>query len=191
MKEEFRLFLLRKLILLAAVVFACALFSLAPAPSGQNNLPLLDLASATSVQAKGGVREKIVFAAEGSIYVVNSDGTGLQELIPAAANTVNITPSWSPDGSQIAFASNRDSQYPNNLDIYVMQADGSSRMELADLDGRPRALLGADADGSPGLVLLGPSGSARAELRVSPSDAASLVLEGNKGSFRAPEGRLD
>jgi TolB protein len=32
-----------------------------------------------------------------------------------------MNPAWSPDGSRIAFTSNRD----GNLDIYVMAADGS------------------------------------------------------------------
>jgi TolB protein len=34
----------------------------------------------------------------------------------------DMNPAWSPDGSYIAFTSNRE----GNLDIYVMSADGSN-----------------------------------------------------------------
>ena len=37
-------------------------------------------------------------------------------------------PSWSPDGSRIAFTSYRD----GNWDIYVMDADGSNQQRLTD-----------------------------------------------------------
>jgi len=37
-------------------------------------------------------------------------------------------PSWSPDGSKIAFWSDRD----GNSDIYVMNADGSEQTRLTD-----------------------------------------------------------
>jgi hypothetical protein len=68
-----------------------------------------------------------------------------------------------------------------------MFPDGSSRLELADEDGRPRAILGADEHGSPGLLLVDRLGQPRATLRVSPSNSASLVLEGLDGAvFRAP-----
>jgi Tol biopolymer transport system component len=131
MKEKLGLPQLRKSIVVVAVcVFA--LFALISAPPRQRYSPFPALLTATSVQAKVGAREKITFASEGAIYVVNSDGTGLRELIPAASPTVNLTPSWSPDVSQIAFASNRDSHYPHNFDIYVMQADGSNVRRLTD-----------------------------------------------------------
>ena len=68
-----------------------------------------------------------------------------------------------------------------------LQPDGSSRLELADDTGRPRAILGADARGTPGLLLVDHQGRARASLEVSPRGEPSLVLEGERGAvFRAP-----
>jgi len=67
-----------------------------------------------------------------------------------------------------------------------LEMDGSSRLEIADQTGRPRAILGASDDGSPGLVLVDRQGRPRAELSVS-ADSSSLRLEGRDGSvFKAP-----
>ena len=40
----------------------------------------------------------------------------------------NLAPAWSPDGSQIAFMSNRD----GNREIYVMDVDGSNPVRLTN-----------------------------------------------------------
>lgn len=60
------------------------------------------------------------------IYVMNADGSNPTRLTdhPAADNN----PSWSSDGSKIAFHSNRD----GNWEIYVMNADGSNPTRLTD-----------------------------------------------------------
>jgi Tol biopolymer transport system component len=57
-----------------------------------------------------------------AVFVVNPDGTGLTNLTPSGAFDVN--PVWSPDGTKILFGSNDD--------LYVMNADGSSRVKLVD-----------------------------------------------------------
>jgi dipeptidyl aminopeptidase/acylaminoacyl peptidase len=54
------------------------------------------------------------------IYIVNADGTGLVRLTNEPAN--DDAPAWSPDGSRIAFVSDRSGCGP---DLYVMNADGS------------------------------------------------------------------
>ena len=59
------------------------------------------------------------------IYVMNADGTGLTNLTNNAAG--DWIPVWSPDGSQIAFASGRDGI---STEIYVMNADGTSQTRL-------------------------------------------------------------
>jgi Tol biopolymer transport system component len=75
---------------------------------------------------------RIVFASnrggEFQIYLMNSDGTGLAQLTHERGG--NVTPSWSPDGSMIAFASTE--QRDGNSEIYVMNADGSNQRRLTN-----------------------------------------------------------
>ena len=69
-----------------------------------------------------------------AIYVMNVDGGNQRRLTPSdVANPTSpqelffqIEPAWSPDGSEIAFASRRNGTY----DIYVMSADGTGTREL-------------------------------------------------------------
>ena len=57
------------------------------------------------------------------IFVVNPDGTGLTRLTVSAKQ--DFEPTWSPDGSMLAFASFRS---PSG--IYTMNADGSNQTFL-------------------------------------------------------------
>lgn len=59
------------------------------------------------------------------IFVVNADGSKPQQLTNNGFQDTD--PVWSPDGSQIAFASNRD----GNFEIYIAQADGSRPINLS------------------------------------------------------------
>jgi Tol biopolymer transport system component/DNA-binding winged helix-turn-helix (wHTH) protein len=67
------------------------------------------------------------------VYVMDADGGNQIRL--TRNNAADTTPSWSPDGSLIAFASNRDTgppYNPYNLDIYLMNADGSNVRRIVD-----------------------------------------------------------
>ncbi len=59
------------------------------------------------------------------IYVMNADGSGQANLTNHSAR--DFDPSWSPDGTRIAFASYRDG---HTSEIYVMNADGSGQTRL-------------------------------------------------------------
>ena len=59
-----------------------------------------------------------------AIYVMKLDGTQQKRLTPIENN--DGFPSWSPDGKQIAFCSNRH----GNKDIFVMNADGGDVRRL-------------------------------------------------------------
>ncbi|HKV34693.1 MAG TPA: winged helix-turn-helix domain-containing protein [Pyrinomonadaceae bacterium] len=69
----------------------------------------------------------------GEIYVMDADGGNQTRL--TRNNAFDGTATWSPDGNLIAFASNRDTgppYNPYNLDIYVMNADGSNVRRIVD-----------------------------------------------------------
>jgi TolB protein len=56
--------------------------------------------------------------------------TKQQRRIGSAGAWFDEDPAWSPDGRRIAFASTRSQS--NNVDIYVMDADGSNVIRLTD-----------------------------------------------------------
>lgn len=71
------------------------------------------------------------------VMVMNTDGTDVVNLTRNA--WFDGWPSWSPDGSRIAFSSNRSDTYQ----IYVMNTDGSGVVRVVDspyTDVRPRWL---------------------------------------------------
>ena len=55
------------------------------------------------------------------IYVMNPDGSGQRNLTQHPAE--DYDPAWSPDGKQILFSSNRDTDV---FDLYLMDADGTN-----------------------------------------------------------------
>jgi TolB protein len=74
---------------------------------------------------------KLVLTAPGmpdrgwEVYTLVVDGSGLRQATHNRAH--DIEPRWSPDGSKIAFTSQRD----GNAEIYVMNADGSEQINVS------------------------------------------------------------
>ena len=64
------------------------------------------------------------------IYVMDADGGNEQNLTNHPSD--DRSPSWSPDGTRIAFQSYRDNDRNHNIEIYVMAADGSNLQRLTN-----------------------------------------------------------
>jgi len=62
-----------------------------------------------------------------NIYIVNADGSGLQQLTQAKWGERNLSPSWSADGKQITFVSTRFA----SPQIFVMNVDGSGARRVS------------------------------------------------------------
>ncbi len=75
---------------------------------------------------------KLAFDSDGDIYVMNADGSGIDFVTGGGGN-----PTWSPDGERIAFTGSTNGE----LDVWVVDADGSNRTRLAGFasaeDGEP------------------------------------------------------
>ena len=66
----------------------------------------------------------VAFCYKGDIYTVSTQGGTAKQLTTQTSYECN--PIWSPDGKQLAFASDRD----GNFDIYVMSVQGGSAKKL-------------------------------------------------------------
>ncbi len=79
--------------------------------------------------------KQIVFAGNGDIHVITADQSG-QPVNLTNSPEKDTQPAWSPDGSKIAWLSG-DGQ---NLNIFVMNSDGSNLLKLTD-NGKAHSVL--------------------------------------------------
>jgi Tol biopolymer transport system component len=129
-----------------------------------------------------GVRPQIIFMTTNiEIYVMNADGTGQTNLTNEPA--WDGYPSWSPDGTKIAFQTDRDSSngiviLANGPDlgheIYVMNSDGSGQTNLTnspESDRYPtwspataKILFQSERDGNSEVYVMNANGSGQTRL---------------------------
>ena len=105
----------------------------------------------------------------------------------------NAFPAWSPDGGKIAFVSNRD----GNLEIYVMNSDGSGQRRLTrhpGVDGSPawspdgRSIAcGCERGGNFDIYVISADGSGQRRLTREPRGRCGpeLVARGTQNRLRA------
>jgi dipeptidyl aminopeptidase/acylaminoacyl peptidase len=92
----------------------------------------LALISALAVAAPAdaafpGENGRIAFVSSGQIWTVNGDGSDPQQVTSPTSPAFDADPSWSPDGTRIAFSRGSSS----TRDLYIVNADGSGATLLA------------------------------------------------------------
>lgn len=114
----------------AATVLPTKMTTRTPAPTLTATLTLPPKATITPTFVPVSLSARLAFVSERDgnkeIYLLNTDGS-LVNLTNDPAR--DFDPSWSPDGTRIAFASNRGGK---TTDIYVMNADGSGLLNLTN-----------------------------------------------------------
>src|SRR5919198_1162896 len=136
------------------------------------------------------------------VYVMSSSGKGLRRVTRAPGDEIgsvgvdgqdpvdltndpasDLDPSWSPDGTRIAFASNRDDPKGVAYEIYVMDADGSNQVRLTHTpgdDGEPSW----SPDGAR-IAFVTTSGT-RADIAVMNADGSDLTTITHSGHAFEP-----
>jgi TolB protein len=108
-----------------------------------------------------------------NIYVMHPDGSGVTRLTPG--DGTDYEPSWSPDGTQIVFASQATADAA--FDLFIMNADGSGLYQVTfDMDAREpvwspdgsRIAFYSNVDGNDDIYVVAPDGSAVERLTTNP-----------------------
>lgn len=94
---------------------------------------VLALLAAPSEGAFSGANGKLAFVRDGDVYTAQPDGSAVTRLTSGPAREAD--PAWSPDGTLIAFATDRDDPSPGTCttcdwNLYTMRADGSDLRQV-------------------------------------------------------------
>ena len=112
------------------------------------------------------------FATDWDVYTMNPDGSGVVNLTPddPANPSYDFGATWSPDGSRIAFSTDRD----GNAEIYVMDQFGGNLVNLTNngaSDGHPawspdgtKILFRSDRNGNDEIYVMNADGTNQTRL---------------------------
>lgn len=129
-----------------SVVFLCCALMLAgcggaPAgePAAEEPAPMEEAVVASEPEPtptpKAAIPCRVVYDSEGDnnrdIFVMEPDGSNQTNLSNHPAN--DFDPVWSPDGTAIAFLSDRENEQGEGRFVYVMKADGSGVKQLSTM----------------------------------------------------------
>ena len=177
-------------IFVALVVLACG--ALVVACGGE---------SGPASPSSGGAFGKIAFVSsrgadfpDPQIYVIEADGSGETKI--SVHRGFDDSPSWSPDGSEIAF----DFFPDGNYNVFVMNADGSDRKQLTwdarndrepawSPDGKWIAFT-SNRDGNDEVYLMAADGSGEVNLAQNPASDQNPAWspDGSKIAFQSDRG---
>jgi Tol biopolymer transport system component len=95
---------------------------------------VLSLGAAPAVATFPGPNGRIAFSdyVSGQIYAVNPDGSARTQLTHTGPNHATDWPSWSPNGKRILFSKFRLDTPSDNARIWIMNADGTNKHQVAD-----------------------------------------------------------
>lgn len=83
--------------------------------------------------------KKIVHSRESHLFVMDSGGGNVQQLIPGAM-LATAAPAWSPDGKRIAFTGN----FGRGRAIFLMNVDGTEITRITDGEGESEVAFSRD-----------------------------------------------
>lgn len=134
------------------------------------------------------------FLAKFQIYVMNSDGSSVGKLT-SVDTADSYQAAWSPDGTKIAFGSNRD----GNGEVYVMDPNGANVVRLttnAAEDGQPawkpdgtKIAFVSNRDGNAEIYLMNPDGTGQVNLTNSTGNdyAPAWSPDGTKIAYQSDQ----
>jgi Tol biopolymer transport system component len=161
-----------------------------------NELSVLTTQPAPTSTAVNALAGEIVFSAEGDVYVMNADGSGRIRLTTDPAE--DFDPSWSPDGTQIAFRSHRD----GDEEVYLMGADGSNQSNLSNAPGTDYSpawspdggwiAFNSDRSGGGDIWIIRPDGTGLRQITDIPgvSEYPAWSPDGRRIAFHCTFGRV-
>jgi Tol biopolymer transport system component len=154
------------------------------------------IAALLLIVSSAGAEDKprlIAFQQGKKIMLIQFDGEGLRALVEK--DVVNGIPYWSPDGTKIAFQSLSRGQTGDQINLSVINADGSNRHTLPDGDGpnppRPPNLQRDEALSTIQNIFWSPDSQQIAfEWLGGQRDALFIVNADGSGLRRLPHGGL-